>query len=134
MADALFEVYEQYRSQNLFCRGFKPIDLITYMFVMIVVFGYGRMDFRSNGQKPFFDFFKRKVVPNVDSIRGNTRESMGNRLRGKMKYLFPNSTPKNQLPISKRLEAEKAENEFIDVCGNFHKTKYGTILKRHFGK
>ena len=134
MADALFEVYEQYRSQNLFCRDFKPIDLITYMFVMIVVFGYGRMDFRSNGQKPFFDFFKRKVVPNVDSIRGNTRESMGNRLRGKMKYLFPNSTPKNQLPISKRLEAEKAENEFIDVCGNFHKTKYGTVLKRHFGK
>ena len=25
MADALFEVYEQYRSQNLFCRDFKPI-------------------------------------------------------------------------------------------------------------
>lgn len=134
MADALFEVYEHYRSKNLFNKDFKPIDLVAYLFVMVAIFGYGRIDFRSNAQKPFFDFFKKKVVPDLASTRGNTRESMGNRLRGKMQYLFPNSTPKNQLPTSKRLEAEKAEKEFLEVYGNFHKTKYGAILKRQLGK
>ena len=134
MADALFEVYEQYRSNNLFNKDFKPIDLIAYMFVMVDRFGYGRLDFRSNAQKPFFDFFKRKVVPDLEGTRGNTRESMGNRLRGRMRYLYPNTPPKSQLLMSKRLVAEKTEKEYIEVCGNFHKTQYGAILKRQLGK
>jgi len=134
MADALFEVYEHYRKNNLFNKELKPIDLIAYLFVMVDTFGYGRLDFRSNGQKPFFDYFMKKVVPDMENTRGNTRESMGNRLRGKMKCLYPNTKPLNQLSPNKRLEVIKTKNEFFDVCGNFHKTKYGAFLKRKLGK
>ena len=139
MANALYLVYEHYKKNNKFNNEFKIIDLIAYLFVMVDILGYGRHDFHVNGKKPFFDFFVSMAVPELEKkdgigTRGITRESMRNRINDKLFCLYPNSTPKSQLPTGEKMRVKQVENEFCDICGNFHKTKYGAILKKHFGK
>lgn len=139
MANALYLVYEHYKKNNKFNNEFKIIDLIAYLFVMVDILGYGRHDFHYNGKKPFFDFFVTMAVPELEKkdgigTRGITRESMRNRINDKLLCLYPSSTPKSQLPTGEKIRVKQIENEFCDICGNFHKTKYGTLLKKHFGK
>lgn len=134
MADALYEVYAGCRSKNLFNADFKPIDLIAYLFAMVALKGYGRLDFRSNAKKPFFDFFVKKVAPDLEGVRDNTRESMGNRLRGKLECLFLKHGDRPQMPKSVIQEEERIRSEYEKICGIFHKTQFGRKIKEQFGR
>ena len=134
MVKAFSEVYEGYCSKGLFNNEFKSIDLIAYLFVMVARYGYGRRGFSGNAQQPFYEFFTKRVAPDLEGVRGCTRESMGNRLRGKMEFLLQDAQKDSKYPAWASKVREKVEIEYKQVCGNFHKTEYGDKILKKFGK
>lgn len=134
MAKALFEVYERYRNGKMFCKTFKPVDLMAYMFVMIARCGYGNEHFKTCGQSRFCEFFVQKVVPELRDVRGNTRKSMCNRLVGRLKNLLPGAPNKILLKGKALSDYEISKEKYDEIYGFFQETEYGKYLKSKFKK
>ena len=135
MADAMYEVYEKTLGDNDEARkknySFKPIDLMAYLFIMVDICQYGRDDFHKNGKRPFFEFFIEKVKPELKEVRGITRETMGNRIRKDFDCLYLTEDEKAKKPIGFQIHIKSVEKDFQIICGIFHKTRLGTILKNN---
>lgn len=131
MAHALWEVYSYYDKESKFTTEFQPIDLMAYLFVMLAVYGYGRDDFRQNAKQPFFDFFIKKVAPELEGMKRINRKTMGNRINDELAFLFEQQAPERPMSINERINRKKKENQFVEICDFFHKkTKYGLSLKK----
>jgi len=135
MANALCEVYEKTLGDNEEAKSkhydFKPIDLIAYLYIMVDIYNYGRYDFHKNGKRPFFEFFITKVRPELGVTRGITRETMGNRIRKDFDCLYLSDEDKAKKPTGLQKQYESVKKDFQTICGIFHKTRLGTILKRY---
>ena len=133
MADAMYEVCERALGDSKEAKQFdlRPIDLMAYLFIMIDLYGYGRYDFHKNGKRPFFQFFIDFVKPDWDGIRGITRKTMGNRINDDFDCLYLSEAEKKNLPAGVRKHYECIEKDFQTVCGIFHSTRLGKILKKH---
>lgn len=135
MAHALCEVYEKTLGDNEEAKSkhydFKPIDLIAYLYIMVDIYNYGRYDFHKNGKRPFFEFFITKVRPELGVTRGITRETMGNRIRKDFDCLYLSDEDKAKKPTGLQKQYESVKKDFQTICGIFHETRLGTILKRY---
>lgn len=132
MADAMYEVCERTFGDNEEAKQFdlRPIDLIAYLFIMTDLYGYGRYDFHKNGKRPFFQFFTKYVRPDLKEVRGITRKTMGNRINNDFDCLYLSEEDKKNLPAGLKKHYEHIEKEFQAVCGIFHSTRLGKILKK----